>query len=86
MQLFSLGGLLIGVLIGTILVVWGAKKKQQDLAVIGFGCCAFFGSTLAHIHGVELKLLRRQPRVEQRHGDGIWFFAGGAGDAGDAED
>lgn len=44
MQLYSLGGLLVGMLVGTILAVWGAKKKQNDLALIGFCCCVFFGS------------------------------------------
>lgn len=44
MQLYSLGGLLVGMLVGTILAVWAAKRKQKDLAFIGFCCCVFFGS------------------------------------------
>jgi hypothetical protein len=44
MQLYSLGGLLVGMLVGTILAIWAAKKKQNDLALIGFCCCVFFGS------------------------------------------
>ncbi|MGO9587831.1 MAG: tetratricopeptide repeat protein [Limisphaerales bacterium] len=44
MQLYSLGGLIVGMLAGTVLAVWAAKKKHGDLAVIGFSCCVFFGS------------------------------------------
>jgi TPR repeat protein len=44
MHLYSLGGFLVGILTGTILAVWGTKKNQKDLAVIGFCCCVFFGS------------------------------------------
>jgi hypothetical protein len=44
MQLYSLGGLLAGMLVGTVLAIWAAKKNQKDLAVIGFSCCVFFGS------------------------------------------
>jgi hypothetical protein len=41
MQIFSLGGALIGILVGSILAIWGAKKKQSDLAQIGLYCCVF---------------------------------------------
>jgi len=44
MQLFSLGGLLVGMLIGIILAIWGAKKNQGDLGVVGLACCVIFGS------------------------------------------
>lgn len=44
MQLYSLGGLLAGMLVGTVLAIWAAKKNQKDLAIIGFSCCVFFGS------------------------------------------
>lgn len=44
MQLFSLGGILVGLLVGAILAIWGAKQKQSTLAQVGLSCCVIFGS------------------------------------------
>ena len=44
MKIFTLGGALVGILVGSILAIWGAKKKQNNLAQAGLYFCVFMGS------------------------------------------
>ncbi len=44
MQLFTLGGALVGIIIGIVVAIWGTKIKQSKLAQTGLLCCVFFGS------------------------------------------
>jgi hypothetical protein len=44
MQLFTLGGALVGIVVGLILAIYAAKKSQPKLAQAGFFCCVITGS------------------------------------------
>ncbi len=84
MQVFTLGGALVGILIGSVLLLWGTKRNQKGLAQAGFYLCVFVSSIGGLILGIPTAAIfcwlivsadkKAQPR-SAGWGDGLYGLA-----------
>jgi hypothetical protein len=85
MQVFTLGGALVGILIGSVLLLWGTKRNQKGLAQAGFYCCVFVSSIGGLILGIPTAVIfcflivsadkKAQPGLPGKGDDGFYGLA-----------